>query len=58
MFDIFDPDGVFIAKKSLKDFSRPNNLTGRFKGNHFYCAYQQESGFYNISFFRVIWKKL
>ncbi|MFQ6052209.1 MAG: 6-bladed beta-propeller [Candidatus Hydrothermarchaeota archaeon] len=57
MFDIFNSNGVFIANKSLNDFSRPNGLNGRFKNSHFYCVYEKEGGFHKIVSYKVIWKK-
>ncbi len=57
VFDIFNPEGVFICRKNLKDFSKEAGLKGKFKNNRLYCVYEKESGFEKLVAYKVIWKK-
>jgi hypothetical protein len=51
MFDIFTPEGIFIAKKSLAKFK-----IGKFKNNYFYAVYEKENGFQKLVAYKIIWK--
>ena len=57
VFDIFNPDGVFIFRKNLRDFSKEDSIRGKLKNNRFYCVFEKESGFEKLVVYKVIWKK-
>jgi len=56
MFDIFNENGAFVGRKSLKDFSYPEGLRGKFKNNYFYRVEEKENGFEKLVAYKVIWK--
>lgn len=52
ILDIFDPEGAFISRKSLKKFQ-----SGIFKNDSLYCVYQKDSDFPLIVSDKVVWTK-
>lgn len=59
IFDIFNGDGIFIGRKSLKLFF--NSVTEVFlwatvKQNHLYCKYEKESGYKELVVYKMIWE--
>ena len=58
MFDIFNPDGVFIGRKSLMGFSileeLPLNI--RIKNDRFYRIVQQESDYQKFVVSQMMWE--
>lgn len=58
MFDIFDPEGVFIGRKSLVGFSileeLPLNI--RIKNDRFYRIVQMESGYQEFVVSKMMWE--
>ena len=55
MFDIFNPEGIFIGRKSLKDFSATDHLKGKIKNDYFYCIEEKESGFQKLVVYKMLW---
>ncbi|MCP2518890.1 6-bladed beta-propeller [Candidatus Aminicenantes bacterium AC-335-K20] len=55
IFDIFNSRGIFIFRKSLKDFSKIEKLMGKFKNNKFYCVKEKESGFQKLTVYKMKW---
>jgi hypothetical protein len=58
--DIFNPDGIFIARKSLPgygDWIYPGDSLNRAKAknNRFYCIREKESGFKELAVYKIIW---
>lgn len=51
MLDIFNAEGVFIGRKSLKKAQ-----ARRFKGGRLYTVYEKESGFQKLVIFKLIWQ--
>ena len=56
MFDIFNPEGIFIGRKSLKDFSATDHLKGKIKNDYFYCIEEKESGFQKLVVYKMLWR--
>jgi outer membrane protein assembly factor BamB len=58
MFDIFNPEGVFVGRKSLKGFSilevPPRNI--KIKNDHFYSIEEKESGFKKFVVYKMNWE--
>jgi hypothetical protein len=58
MFDIFNPEGIFVGRKSLKVSQniitdRPNR---KIKNDHFYSIEEKESGFRHVKVYKMKWK--
>ena len=49
--DIFNSDGVFVGRKSLKEA-----LGRKLKNNRIYCAYEKESGYQELVVYKINWK--
>jgi len=56
MFDIFDPEGAFTGRKSLKDFSYYEALNGKIKIGHLYCIEEKESGYKELVVYKMTWE--
>lgn len=59
LWDIFDPDGVFIGRKALNIFWAGLYLGPRYtfvKKGHLYCHREKESGFHELAVYNMIWK--
>ena len=58
MFDIFNPEGVFVGRKSLKGFSIPMILllNIKIKNDHFYCIEEKESGYKELVVYKMKWE--
>jgi hypothetical protein len=57
MFDIFNPDGVFIARKSLNSWIWESLVKAKIKNNLFYCVQEKESGYKKFVVYKVKWEK-
>lgn len=55
LYDVFDEDGVFTARKSLNAVIWEGSLWARMKGDKFYCLQEKESGFKEIVAYRLKW---
>ena len=51
MLDIFNSDGVFVGRKSLKAA-----LGRKFKNSRMYCAHDKESGYQELVVYRMKWE--
>jgi hypothetical protein len=51
ILDIFNSDGVFVGRKSLKEA-----LGRKLKNNRMYCAREKESGYQELVVYRMKWK--
>jgi hypothetical protein len=56
MFDIFNSEGIFIGRKSIKAFFSSDHLNGKIKNDHFYCLDENETGFQQLSVYKMTWK--
>ena len=61
MHDIFNADGLFIARKSMPGYGRwiyPQITLNRAKAKsgRFYCIREKESGFKELAVYRMIWE--
>jgi hypothetical protein len=56
MFDIFNPEGVFLGRKSLKNFSSSDGLDGKIKNDHLYCIEEKESGYKELVVYKMKWE--
>jgi len=51
LVDIFNSDGVFVGRKSLKEA-----LGRKLKNSRMYCAYEKESGYQELIVYKMKWK--
>ena len=56
MFDIFNPDGVFIGRKSLNVWIWQSLVKAKIKNNLFYCVQEKESGYKKLVVYRMEWE--
>jgi len=59
IFDIFNSDGIFIARKSLKyslGYARLPELHVKAKMNHLYCAQKKDSGYKELVVYKMMWE--
>jgi len=57
VFDILDPDGIFIARTSL-NIVQPHlgQILARIRGDRLYAVQEKPSGFRRIAVYRMIWQ--
>lgn len=51
VFDIFNPEGIFIGRKSLK-----GSVSRMFKNKRLYCVYEKESGYNELVVYKIKWE--
>ena len=59
LWDIFDPDGVFVGRKALDLVWATLYLGPRYtfiKKGHLYCHHEKDSGFHELAVYRMTWK--
>jgi len=59
VWDIFNPDGVFVGRKALNIFWAGLYLGPRYtfvKKGHLYCHQEKETGFHELVVYKMIWK--
>jgi hypothetical protein len=56
IYDIFNPDGLFIGRKSLKIYNDENFLYARIKHGRLYCLNEKESGYKELEVYKVRWE--
>ncbi|MDH5385377.1 MAG: 6-bladed beta-propeller [Candidatus Aminicenantes bacterium] len=59
VFDIFNEDGLFIGRKSLRvffDFINEGFLWATVKQNHLYCRDEKENGFKKLVVYKMTWE--
>ena len=56
MYDIFNPDGLFIARKSLKIYNDENFLYAKIRDSRLYCINEKESGYKELVVYKVRWE--
>jgi len=57
IFDIFDKDGIFIARASLAAVrSGDGDLLARVRGDRLYAVEEKESGFKRLNVYRLAWR--
>ncbi len=59
MYDIFNPDGIFIGRMSLpnmKNLCRPYSFTVRCIKNRFYAIQEKDSGYKELVVYNMGWK--
>lgn len=61
MHDIFTPDGIFIARKSMPGYGRwiyPGDSLdrGKAKNGRFYCIHEKDSGYRELVVYEMIWE--
>lgn len=59
IWDIFNPDGVFVGRKALNIFWAGLYYGPRYtfvKKGHLYCHQEKESGFNELVVYKMIWK--
>ncbi len=56
MFDIFNPDGVFIGRKSLNAWIWESLVKAKIKNNLFYCVQEKESGYKKLVVYKMKWE--
>jgi hypothetical protein len=59
MYDIFNPEGIFIGRMSLanmENLCRPESFPLRIKKKYLYGLQEKESGYKELVVYRMIWK--
>ncbi len=56
MYDIFNPDGVCIGRKSLNIGHDVESLYAKMRDGRLYCLHEKESGYKELVISKVIWK--
>lgn len=61
MHDIFNPDGLFIMRKSMPGYGPwiyPGDSLNKAKAknNRFYCIGEKESGFKELVVYKMTWE--
>lgn len=54
--DMFNPEGVFIGRKSLKIFHDESGLYATMKNECFYCINEKENGYKELKAYKIRWK--
>lgn len=57
IYDIFNEEGLFVGRKSLKVHHHPDGLFAIIKNNHLYCLQEKESSYKELVVYRVTWEK-
>lgn len=57
IYDIFNDDGVFIGRKSLKIHHDPVGLYAKMKKGHLYCINEKESGYKKLVVYNMKWEE-
>ena len=55
MFDIFNPDGIFISRKSLNIYSLGEKICAMAKRNRLYCLREKKSGYKELVVYKMRW---
>lgn len=55
-YDIFNPEGAFIGRKSLKVLHDESGLHAKMKNGRFYCLNEKESGYKELIVYKVMWE--
>jgi len=56
VFDIFNPEGVFVGRKILTRYFKRYSAFATVKNNKFYCIHEKENGFKELVVFRMKWE--
>jgi hypothetical protein len=57
VFDIFNKEGIFVARESLNILCRElGMISARVRGDKLYCVQEKESGFKELMVYKMIWK--
>ncbi len=56
IYDIFNEDGLFTGRKSLRIHHNSDSLFAQMKNNRLYCIYEKESGYKEFTAYKVTWK--
>ena len=56
IYDIFNPGGVCVGRKSLKVFHDESGLYATMKNGRFYCLNEKESGYRELNVYTVRWE--
>lgn len=56
LYDIFNPDGVCIGRKSLKIHHDESGVYANMKNGRFYCINEKESGYKELVVSKVFWE--
>lgn len=56
IYDIFNPDGIFISSKSLRVFNDESGVYAKIKNGRFYCLNEKDSGYKELVVYRMKWE--
>ncbi len=57
MYDIFNPEGIFIMRKSMNIYTWGEiDLSAVVKKNHLYCMQEKENGFKKLVIYKMNWR--
>lgn len=56
IYDIFNPDGVCIGRKSLKILHDESGVYAKMKNGQFYCLNEKDSGYKELVVSKIVWE--
>lgn len=56
LYDIFNPDGICIGRKSLKVHHDESGVFAKMKNGRFYCLNEKDSGYKELVVSKVVWE--
>jgi hypothetical protein len=56
MYDIFNKDGIFVGRKSMRIYNNPDGLFAIMKRGHFYSVLEKQSYFKELVDYTMNWK--
>ena len=56
VFDIFNPEGVFVGRKNLIKYFRKYDAIATAKNNKFYCIHEKENGYKKLVVYNMRWE--
>ena len=57
VYDIFNPDGIFIGKVNLNNYrGKYSGFPVKVKNNRIYCLREKESGYKELAVYKMKWE--
>ena len=56
VFDIVNPEGVYVGRQTLTKYFRKYDAFATVKNNKFYCIHEKENGFKKLVVYRMKWE--
>jgi hypothetical protein len=55
IFDLFNPDGFYVGRNTINVMFR-NSVLAKVKDNHLYCVSEKDSGYKELTVYRMNWE--